>query len=87
MSAGPDVRDYVLRLEEAVVAYAITCEMYECHLAHLSAEYEKLAIKHDVIPDPNIVSCLHRLRDAVAAVTEKFPVEELGVCHASMGEV
>lgn len=87
MSASQDARNYVLRLEEAVVAYAITCEMYECQLNAMAAEYEKLAIKHDVIPDPAIVSCLHRLRDAVAAVTEKFPVEELGVCHASMGKV
>lgn len=87
MSSIMDVRQYVLRLEEAVVAYAITCEMYECHLAALSGEYEKLAAKHDVIPDPGIVSCLHRLRDAAAAVAEKFPVEELGVCHGFQEQV
>lgn len=87
MSAGQDARDYVLRLEQAVVAYAIACEMYECHVTALHNEYERMAAKNAVVPDPNIVDCLHRLRHAAAEVAEKFPVEELGVCHFSMGKV
>lgn len=87
MNAGQDARDYVLRLEQAVVAYAIACEMYECHVSALFSDYERMAAEHVVVPDPNIVDCLHRLREAAAAVADKFPVEELGVCHFSMGKV
>jgi hypothetical protein len=79
--------DYVLRLEQAVAAYAITCEMYECSLTALYSDYENMAAEHAVVPDPNIVDTVKRLRYAAGMVAEKFPVAELGVCHALFKEV
>jgi len=82
-----EVRDYIMRLEQAVVAYAITCEMYECALTSMSKDYEALAAAHDIIPDPGMNDALQRLRMSAGAVAEKFPVEELGVCHDAGGAV
>jgi hypothetical protein len=82
-----DVRNYLLRLEQAVVAYAITCEMYECALTSMASDFERMAAEHAIIPDPGMADALHRLRVAAGAVAEKFPLDELGICHTSVGEV